>query len=68
MNYEFNARKNNHLIVQWNIANMAERSEAKSAKRNCASNILKFCFWREASFQAFSFASLSHIWDISVNN
>ena len=32
---------------------MAERSEAKKAKR-------QFFFWREASLRAFCFASLSH--------
>ena len=52
---------------------MAERSEAKRAKRSFApkKNIFwrakKNIFWREASLRAFSFASLSHSWPNSLN-
>ena len=38
---------------------MAERSEAKSAKRSFASKYFKFYFWREASLRASCFAALS---------
>ena len=52
--------KSDQLIVHFNFAKMAERSEAKSAKRSFASKMKILIFWREASLRAFCFATLSH--------
>jgi len=47
---------------------MAERSEAKNAKRSFASNYFNFYIWRKASLCVFSFASLSILREIKVDN
>ena len=50
--------ESNQLIGQLNFAKMAERSEAKSAKRSFASKYFNFFFRREASLRPFRFATL----------
>jgi len=61
-------RDSDQLIVNLNFAKMAERSEAKSAKRSFASNILIFIFDTKLRFALLASLCSAIFSEIEVDN